>query len=291
MSGTPGDNTPPTITNDKAQISIDLNDIERNYGNSTILNGNNYGHTVNWANSYNGENFNIDMKNELNGTIIFEGKTNDGALSTAGGDKVTSDAGDYTWTGSVTFDTSKGTNEDHLKKNYEFVTVGKDQTIQDNTITATGGSKVKKVDLYINVNDEQILEGETPNYTGKVSGLVNGDTESILGNHQYGVENPDIEMQVGTHKGDIGIWIGNIFYKADNQGNVNLKNYTVKINPGTLTVTPIIHPEDDKRNWNNLLNDAPWDRNRDFRERKAEFNYTDGGVAIEKNDEDIVVEA
>lgn len=291
ISGTPDDNTPPTITNDKAQISIDLNDIERNYGNSTILNGNNYGHTVNWANSYNGEDFNDKMKGELKDTIIFNGMTDDGALSTAGGDKVTSDAGDYTWTGSVTFDTSKGTNEDHLKKNYEFVTVGKDQTIQDNTITAKGGSKVNKANLYINVNDEQILEGETPNYTGKVSGLVNGDTESILGSHQYGVENPDIEMQVGTYRGKIGIWFNGKFYTANKNNEVDLPNYKVIINPGTLTVTPIIHPEDDKRNWNNLLNDAPWDRNRDFRERKAEFNHVNGGITIEKNDEDIVVEA
>ncbi len=33
-------------------------------------------------------------------------------------------------------------------------------------------------------------------------------------------------------------------------------------------------------NWNYLFNDAPFDRNKDFRERKAEVNFVDGGMEI-----------
>lgn len=253
----------------KATIIVTGSDVEHMYGSADIINNTDY--SITSVTNSKGE----KIKDWNKYFTLGKDSIKDTALTGNTTGKITNDvSGDYEWTGNVNVDDSIKTN----LKNAD-------------SLKAKGNSKVIRAGLIINVNDEQILEGETPNYTGKVSGLVNGDTESILGNHQYGVENPDIEMQVGTHKGDIGIWIGNTFYKADNQGNVNLKNYTVKINPGTLTVTPIIHPEDDKRNWNNLLNDAPWDRNRDFRERKAEFNYTDGGVAIEKNDEDIVVEA
>lgn len=253
----------------EATIIVTGSDVEHMYGSADIINNTDY--SITSVTNSKGE----KIKDWNKYFTLGKDSIKDTALTGNTTGKITNDvSGDYEWTGNVNVDDSIKTN----LKNAD-------------SLKAKGNSKVIRAGLIINVNDEQILEGETPNYTGKVSGLVNGDTESILGNHQYGVENPDIEMQVGTHKGDIGIWIGNTFYKADNQGNVNLKNYTVKINPGTLTVTPIIHPEDDKRNWNNLLNDAPWDRNRDFRERKAEFNYTDGGVAIEKNDEDIVVEA
>ena len=255
----------------KAEITVEGNKVEHKYGNVDNINGTDY--KISSIKNQNGK----EIKDWKKWFSVDKGKLKDTALTGNTEGRETEDVGDnYEWNSDVT-----NTLEASEKDNFSNL---------DN-LQVEGKSEVIRADLIINVNDEQILEGETPNYTGKVSGLVNGDTESILGSHQYGVENPDIEMQVGTHKGDIGIWIGNTFYKADNQGNVNLKNYTVKINPGTLTVTPIIHPKDDKRNWNNLLNDAPWDRNRDFRERKAEFNHVNGGITIEKNDEDIVVEA
>ena len=34
------------------------------------------------------------------------------------------------------------------------------------------------------------------------------------------------------------------------------------------------------KNWYYFLDDAPFDRNRDFRERKAEVNFVDGGMEI-----------
>ncbi|WP_304065229.1 beta strand repeat-containing protein [Megamonas hypermegale] len=253
---------------DKAQITVNGTDVVHEYGSADNINNTDY--NISSVINQKGEEIKDWDK------LFSVSNEKDTALTGNTTGKITNDvSNDYTWNGGVIVD-------DTIKKN---ISNTENATVRGNSIVIEAG-------LTINMNDEQIFEGETPNYTGSISGLKNGDTENgVLGNYQYGVFNPNIEMQVGTHKGVIGIWIDGTFYKADNQGNVNLKNYTVKINPGTLTVTPIIHPEDDKRNWNNLLNDAPWDRNRDFRERKAEFNYTDGGVAIEKNDEDIVVEA
>lgn len=253
----------------EATITVTGSDVEHMYGSADIINNTDY--SITSVTNSKGE----KIKDWNKYFTLGKDSIKDTALTGNTTGKITNDvSGDYEWTGNVNVDDSIKTN----LKNAD-------------SLNAEGKSKVIRADLIINVNNEQILEGETPNYTGKVSGLVNGDTESILGSHQYGVENPDIEMQVGTYRGKIGIWFNGKFYTANKNNEVDLPNYKVIINPGTLTVTPIIHPEDDKRNWNNLLNDAPWDRNRDFRERKAEFNHVNGGITIEKNDEDIVVEA
>lgn len=49
LDNTNPNNDPPMITNDKAQINITLNDIERIYGNLNINSGN-YGFTYGIAN-------------------------------------------------------------------------------------------------------------------------------------------------------------------------------------------------------------------------------------------------
>lgn len=36
----------------------------------------------------------------------------------------------------------------------------------------------------------------------------------------------------------------------------------------------------DSERWNSLLRDAPWDRNRNFRERKAEVHFLAGGMTL-----------
>ena len=124
--------------------------------------------------------------------------------------------------------------------------------------------------------------------------MKNGDKLEDFGKVDYVITDEELETKpnVSGHKNVIGIIIGDSFYIGDEDfvGKDIFKNYNVHIESGDLKVIPL-SPEKESSKWGNLLNDAPWDRNRDFRERKAEFNYTDGGVAIEKNDEDIVVEA
>lgn len=48
----------------------------------------------------------------------------------------------------------------------------------------------------------------------------------------------------------------------------------------SLVYSPFELDNDPSSYWNYLFNDAPFDRNKDFRERKAEVNFVDGGMEI-----------
>ena len=145
---------------------------------------------------------------------------------------------------------------------------------------------INKKQITIGANNEQIFVGETPNYSGTdINGvLVNGD--SLNGNYHYGVADGTVESVTGTHTGVIGIWIGGVFYDLSQnvdwtQAGSFFSNYEVNSTPGTLTVSAYDIPEDWPHNrWDYLYNDAPFDRNKDFRERKAEVNFVDGGMEI-----------
>lgn len=114
--------------------------------------------------------------------------------------------------------------------------------------------------------------------------LVNGDKISE-GDYHYGVYDSDLENKVGTHEDSIGIWINGNYYDIDNVPNTDIfKNYNVTINMGDLTVTkeelPEGLPDKPDSRWDYLYKDAQFDRNKDFRERKAEINFVDGGMEI-----------
>ena len=92
----------------------------------------------------------------------------------------------------------------------------------------------------------------------------------------------------------IGIHFGNTYLNDkspasdwDNVLNGLFKNYNVEFKPGTLTVQDLPEgmPEISdipsiERHWNFLFDDNPWDRNRDFRERKAEVHFVAGGMTL-----------
>ena len=63
-----------------------------------------------------------------------------------------------------------------------------------------------------------------------------------------------------------------------------MKNYNVTFTTGTLTVTEQVMPDlpDNWPNnrWDYLFGDNPFDRNENFRERKAEVNFVDGAMEI-----------
>ena len=48
----------------------------------------------------------------------------------------------------------------------------------------------------------------------------------------------------------------------------------------SLVYSPFELDNDPSSHWNYLFNDAPFDRNKDFRERKAEVNFVDGGMEV-----------
>lgn len=52
-------------------------------------------------------------------------------------------------------------------------------------------------------------------------------------------------------------------------------DFSTRIDPGPSGVPDI----PDSERWNSLLRDAPWDRNRNFRERKAEIHFIAGGMS------------
>ena len=279
----PDSNNPPTITNDKAQINITLNDIERIYGNLNINSGN-YGFTYGIANGQLTDEMKKELLNKLQlGTV--DTTKDDGALVENG--TKTNNVGEYTWTGTVTLD-------DSLLGNYEF-------TNNSNSITVNNGkSTVDKATINIVAGNTTMNKGGNPAYSGNISGIVNGDSiDTVFGsNWHWGIEDSSLTDKVGTHTGVITINIdGKYYYFADQQELSNaLKNYNVNIEAGDLTVkdnggsVPIVPIEPMKPVvpgiWSHIYQDQ-WDRNRDFKERKAEFNFVDGAIPLDEAVEEV----
>lgn len=88
---------------------------------------------------------------------------------------------------------------------------------------------------------------------------------------------------VGTHTDEIGFRVNGKFYLTGGWENLFGGNYKITFTPGTLTVKdlPSGMPDiSDSERWNTLLRDTPWDRNRNFRERKAEVHFLAGGMTL-----------
>ena len=236
----------------KANLIINVGNAETVYGDA--FNDNDYTHTLSGVT-------NGDSDTVIDGLL---GGNYDNTVSVEAG-KDTANAGTYK-------DALGFVNYQQLK-NYDVQVENGDVIINKKQIT-------------IGANDEQILVGETPNYSGTDidNVLVNGD--SLNGNYHYGVEDGTVESVTGTHTGVIGIWIGGVFYDLSQnvdwtQAGSFFSNYEVNYTPGTLTVSAYDIPEDWPHNrWDYLFNDAPFDRNKDFRERKAEVNFVDGAMEI-----------
>lgn len=271
-------NNSPTLH--RAQISITLDDVNRTYGDKAFTNDTSYDYDISIANG--NKELNDGMKDELAGAIIFTQKS-DGAVDGFTGDKQTNSANkeneNYTWTAEFGF-----TDNSTLTGDYTFVT-GENQT--GNTVTVSGNSHVDRAELTIEAEDKQIHVGSTPNYTGTVDHFVNGDSFDV----KFGMsaDHSHLENEVGTYQGFIGFWYDNQFYTSGTQGLQDLfgGNYNVTFKPGTLTVLALPDGMPDipeipgiENHWNGLLGDNPWDRNRDFRERKAEIHYIAGGMTL-----------
>ena len=251
----------------KAALSITINGVDTTYG--TAFDESQYGYTLDKL--VNGDGNNNSVMNAIENAInnASGGYHNTGAADGTNG-KVTQDAeGDY----SLSF--KNDITQKDVLTNYNI------------TVVKDGKSTVNKAQIAIGANNEEIHLGERPDYTGKDinSVLVNGD--KLNGNYHYGVKDSADEKVVGNHS--IGVWIGNTFY--DLSATVDwtkvdgfFSNYKVTYNPGTLTVTEQIMPDlpDNWPNnrWDYLFGDNPFDRNENFRERKAEVNFVDGVMEI-----------
>lgn len=255
----------------KADLSVTINNVDTVYG--TAFDESKYGYTLD--NLVNGDGNSSDIVNVIENAInnASGGYNNTGAADGTNG-KVTQDAeGDY----SLSF--KNDITKEEILKNYNITTV------------TNGDANVSKKQISIGANDEEIHVGEVPVYTGTdINGvLVNGD--KLSGDYHYGVADNAIESVVGKHNGVIGVWLNGTFYDlslntdwSKVSGLEFFSNYAVDYKSGTLTVTEQVMPDLPDNwpgnRWDYLFNDAPFDRNKNFRERKAEVNFVDGGMEV-----------
>lgn len=247
------------LTVNQKELTVTGTDVERTYGNQTITKGHYGANLDGWVGKEEKADHSQDYRFDTTGIAT---PAHDGALQDGTNEKVTSDVGDYTWKGGKV----ELTNPD-ISKNYVL-----------KTTEASGNSKVNQASLHIHANDTTVPVGVTPEYSGSVNGLVNGDAWKK--DVRFGIAGADKpkESQVGVYHGIIGLWMGGTFHALgadDLNRNENpfLKNYNINVEAGTLRVV-------NEHSWDYFLKDAPWDRQRNFRERKAEIHFVAGGMTL-----------
>lgn len=234
-----------SITVKQAEMHVKLNGVERTYGNTALINGTSYG--VNGlTGNVNGDNYGVgNVKVTVN---------SDGAVDGVSGSKVTNNVGAYTWSGTVTTDNAG------LNKNYKLELKG------------DGVSKVEKATLNFVVDDKIITQNVPAEYTGTAKGLANGDTLAGIGVGGYELDSSVNPLIIGVYEDKIGVLINGSLHLTGSDSL--LQNYRVEIDPGTLTVLIGSNTND---YW---FGAAPWDKERNLRERKAEFHYVAGGMSL-----------
>lgn len=230
----------------QATLQVSLNDVVRTYGNTAITSG---GYSAsNITGLVNGDSYNAgDVKVTVTG---------DGAIAGVSGNRVTNDVdNNYTWRGTLTTDNAR------LDKNYKLELKG------------DGKSVVGKATLTFVVDDKIITQNVPAEYTGTANGLTNGDTLAGIGVGGYELDSSVDPLIIGVYEDKIGVLINGSLHLTGSDSL--LKNYRVEVNPGTLTV--LISSDPANAYW---FGTAPWDKERNLRERKAEFHYVAGGMSI-----------
>ena len=230
----------------KAQLNVGLNDVVRTYGNATITSG---GYSASGIKGLvNGDSYDA--------SAITVNKTSDGAIDGVSGNRVTNDVdNNYTWSGTLTTENAA------LKNNYKLELKG------------DGKSVVGKATLTFVVDDKIITQNVPAEYTGTANGLTNGDTLAGIGVGGYELDSSVNPLIVGVYEDKIGVLINGSLHLTGSDSL--LKNYRVEVNPGTLTV--LISSDPTNAYW---FGTAPWDKERNLRERKAEFHYVAGGMSL-----------
>ena len=238
------------VTMGKAQLVVDINNVDMTYGDKESTISNQYGYTVNNG-LVNGD----SLKD-----VIADMGYNNTAYNTDG---TTKDViyGKYALQDKDFTGGSKYVN-------YEV-------TINDGTVM------MNKADLNIKVDNANTTVGKMPGeLTGTVEGLTNGDT---LPTHDFALKDDSLISVSGNHEDVIGIVIGGKFYELGDAdwSNGLFANYDVNYEMGDLAVSVVEIPDNWPNNrWDYLFGDNPFDRNENFRERKAEVNFVDGAMEI-----------
>ena len=229
----------------QATLQVSLNEVVRTYGNAAITSGS-YG-VSGITGLVNGDSYDA--------SAITVNKTSDGALTGNTEGQVTNDYGNYTWSGDLRTDNAA------LKNNYKL------------ELKEDGVSKVGKATLNVVVDDKIITQNVPAEYTGKANGLTNGDTLAGIGVGGYELDSSVNPLIVGVYEDKIGVLINGSLHLTGSDSL--LQNYRVEIDPGTLTV--LIGSNPANAYW---FGTAPWDKERNLRERKAEFHYVTGGMSL-----------
>lgn len=229
----------------QATLQVSLNEVVRTYGNAAITSG---GYSAsNITGLVNGDSYNAgDVKVTVN---------SDGALTGNTEGKVTNDHGNYEWSGDLTTDNVA------LKNNYKL------------ELKENGKSVVGKATLTFVVDDKIITQNVPAEYTGTANGLTNGDTLAGIGVGGYELDSSVNPLIVGVYEDKIGVLINGSLHLTGSDSL--LQNYRVEIDPGTLTV--LIGSNPANAYW---FGTAPWDKERNLRERKAKFHYVAGGMSL-----------
>lgn len=230
----------------QATLQVSLNDVVRTYGNAAITSG---GYSASGIEGLvNGDSYDAgDVKVTVN---------SDGAIDGVSGSKVTNDVdNNYTWSGTLTTDNAR------LDKNYKLELKG------------NGKSVVGKATLTFVVDDKIITQNVPAEYTGTANGLTNGDTLAGIGVGGYELDSSVNPLIVGVYEDKIGVLINGSLHLTGSDSL--LQSYRVEIDPGTLTV--LIGSNPANAYW---FGTAPWDKERNLRERKAEFHYVAGGMSL-----------
>ncbi len=241
-----------TVT--KANLKVDLDAVTRVYGDLDA--------DYNIADVTGLVNGDEDYSLTFNKDMVADGALIDGKTKT-------NDVGSYSW--SFAKEALEGVK--NLLLNY-IVTVG------------TADSTVIKANLTVTADDQNMLVGTTPNFTGTTLGelehqLVNGDRLPSGFGYEFGIEDESVLNIVGAHPGVIGLFYDGTFYGGGTHNLSTLssvfRNYDVTVDAGTLTVSA-------GDNFGHLH----WlhrggERVRNFRERKAGLHFVDGGMIYEED--------
>ena len=234
----------------KAKLTININDVTMTYGDKESTISNQYGYTVNNG-LVNGD----SLKD-----VIADMNYNNTAYNTDGTTKNVID-GKYALE-------DKDVIQGNKYGNYEV-------TINNGTVM------MNKADLNIKVDNANTTVGKMPSeLTGTVEGLTNGDT---LPTHDFALKDDSFISVSGNHENVIGIVIGGKFYELGDAdwSNGLFANYDIHYEMGDLAVSVVEMPDNWPNNrWDYLFADNPFDRNENFRERKAEVNFVDGAMEI-----------
>lgn len=151
-----------------------------------------------------------------------------------------------------------------------------------------GTATVEKADLFITAHDKHTHVGREPEYTGTTLDeleLVNGDTLADF-SHTFGIEEASMLDEAGYYAGKIAAVVdGQYYYDGAHDWSEHhgvFANYNVNVEAGNLTVVRLM-PTIQHYNYGWLYDDAPYGRKWNFRERKAEVFFHEGGMEYDED--------